>query len=109
MTETQEEPKYTRMIEDLTEHEIDVLKSVTENHLVVELLSNWTDDHAECVGVRLNGVEVSFWWLVPEAAAAFFYLDSPTAKKKVMEVLKDQLQDFQSGKDEDEDTESLCG
>jgi hypothetical protein len=83
------------MIEDLPEREVNILKSVTESNLVVEVLSAWVDDNAECIGVKINGVEVSFWWVTFEAAAAFYYLDSPTARKMVLSVLGERLQELE--------------
>ena len=61
------------------------------DNLDVKLGDTWRDDHCPCVGVTINGVKCSFWWLVDEAAAAFHYLDSPTARTKVMEILQDGL------------------
>ena len=56
----------------------------------VDLIHEWTGDHCPCVGVKINGIPVSFWWLTREAAAAFMYVnDPPKAKKIVFEMIKE--------------------
>lgn len=81
-----------RMVNDLEAGEVATLKGITEENLQVEVLADWEDDHERCVGVRLNGVEVSFWWLTFEAAAAFAYPDSPLGRKIIMRVLEEALE-----------------
>ena len=88
---------YERMVGDLKPEEVAVLKGVTKENLVVELLADWVDDHEQCVGVKLNGVEVSFWWLSFEAASAFFYPNSvecQRARDIVLQVLSEALTDL---------------
>ena len=85
---------YERMIDDLEPDEVAKLKAVTLENLECEVIGTWTDDHERCVGVKINGVEVSFWWLTAEAAGAFEYPDSPKARQTIMEVLNDQLVDY---------------
>lgn len=87
------DPKVSRMVEDLNAEEVAVLRTVTQENLTVEVLSLWEDDHEQCVGVKLNGIVVSFWWLTFEAAAAFAYPDSPKAREMILQVLKDGLDD----------------
>ena len=82
---------YERMVDDLEPEEVAILKGVTKENLVAELLATWTDDHERCVGVRINGVEVGFWWLTFEAAAAFAYPDSPLGREIIWVVLNDHL------------------
>jgi hypothetical protein len=83
--------KYERCIEDLDDSEIETLKGVTYENLQVEFLGTWMDDHAQCVGVNINGVEVGFWWLSPEGAAALCYPDSPKARKIIIDILNSSI------------------
>ena len=86
--------RYERMVGDLKPEEIAVLKGVTKENLVVEVLADWVDDHEQCIGVKLNGVEVSFWWLSFEAASAFCYSDSVAAREMILQVLSEALVDL---------------
>ena len=53
----------------------------------VKLLGSWRDDHELCVAARINGTEVSVWWIDWEWAAAFCFPDSLKAKTAIVEVL----------------------
>ncbi len=86
--------KYPDLIDMSKEHfaifeaieTIDDIKSV-------EVSTTWMDDHCDCVGAVVNGINVSFWWLTREAAAAFEYAnDSAKAKKIVFEVIKEGVE-----------------
>jgi hypothetical protein len=88
------------MIDDLNGDELQTLENITNaEQLTVELVSGWEDDHCPCVGVKINGIEFSFWWLTSEAAAAFYYLDSPKARQTVFEVLRDAIVNFNESRD----------
>lgn len=80
------------MLDDLSKEDFEVLQAIkTVNDIkTVEMEAEWSDDHCPCVGVVINGVKCSFWWLVREYAAAFEYAnDSARAKKRVFEVVSE--------------------
>lgn len=65
--------------------------------------NTWYDDHAPCVDVQLNGLRVSFLWLVDDAAAAFHYAgDSKEARKVCAEVLREQVEQMEEVRELDE-------
>lgn len=85
------EPLCTRFFDELTEAEQQTLLAIQgpEDIKSVEVLSAWTDDHLPCIGLRLNGVEVGFWWTDPaleglaEAAP-----ESKRARLRIFELLE---------------------
>jgi len=85
---------YERMVGDLGPEEVAILRGVTKENLTIEVLADWVDDHERCIGVKLNGVEVSFWWLSLEAVSAFCYPDSVAAREIVLQVLSEALVDL---------------
>ncbi len=58
----------------------------------VEVVSEFTaKDGRPCLNVKIEGIQVSLWWVTLEKAGAFFYPDSLKARKVIIEQLKDQL------------------
>jgi hypothetical protein len=85
--------EHERFIEDLSEKEKKILAEVIkQKHVAVEVLSEWTDDHQPCLGVKINGIEFGVWWLDVEGAGAFHYSDSKKAQKIIKDVIKGKLE-----------------
>lgn len=78
-------------VSDLPKDKIEVLRAVTIDNLTIANPIHFTDDHCPCVEVTINGVRAGYWWLTDEAAAAFYYPDSPTARQRIMEVIKEAV------------------
>jgi hypothetical protein len=90
-----------RMFDELTPDEqkkIEAIKTV-DDIKSVELLDTWEDDHEMCAGVEINGVKMGFWW-IGSGIGAFEYPDSPKAKKDVLEMIKEAVQDAYEDTDE---------
>lgn len=90
--------KYERMINNLTAREIATLTAIktVEDLKEVVLHSQWNDDHCPCVGVKINGVPVAFWWLTNEAAGAFSYTDSKKAMTVVLDIVREGINEYEA-------------
>ena len=59
----------------------------------------WEDDHVLCVGAKINGIEVSWWWYGPDLLGHLMYSNVvPEAKKQVFNSLKELI--FRSAEQE---------
>jgi hypothetical protein len=77
-------------LDDLSKEDFEKLAAIktVDDIKTVVVEEEWTDDHCPCVGVRINDVVCSFWWLERSYASAFEYAnDSVNAKKKVLAVI----------------------
>jgi len=86
-------PLYERSLIGIPKEERKVLLSIRrpEDVKTCKVLNTWTDDHIDCVGVELNGVEVGFWWVGPEMCGAFKYWDSATAKVDIVNMIAESV------------------
>ena len=68
------------------------IKTINDIKSVV-VVDEWEDDHLPCVGVKINKIPISFWWLNGSGVGALHYADeSPRARKLVLDMLKEQIQ-----------------
>ncbi len=91
------------MLDDLSEEHFNILEAIksVEDIKSVHLEDTWRDDHCDCVGAVVNGINASFWWLTREAASAFEYAnDSAKAKKIVFEVIKEGVEIARSNRED---------
>ncbi len=93
-------PGSDRGFEDLNRSEQNQMRAIKApaDLKSVEYLNDWMDDHILCVGAKINGVPVGFWWIGHDGAADIKHAgDSPTAKKGVVEIVKQYVE---AGEDE---------
>lgn len=81
------EPKEKEVIADI--------RSPSDIHSL-EFVDEWVDDHLACVGVLLNGVPISFWWVDRFDREGIHYSNTSKKiqkgdKKLVFKLLSDQL------------------
>lgn len=81
------EPKsWERSLTELTKKERKVILSIRKPQDIksCKVIDTWTDDHLECVGVKLNGVDIGFWWT---ESGPFSYWKSRQAKLDIIEQI----------------------
>jgi hypothetical protein len=90
MNDKEDKPdvKWKRSLTDLSREERKVLLSIhkPEDIKSCEVMDAWEDDHIPCVGVKLNGIEIGFWW-IGDMVGAFKYWDSATAKEDIIDCI----------------------
>lgn len=91
------------MVDDLSDQDFETLSRIktVKDLKKVEILDDWHDDHCPCVGVRINGVHVSFWWLTETAMAAFHYPDSRKAAQMIFEIVTDYVKNADRTSDDE--------
>jgi RNA polymerase sigma factor (sigma-70 family) len=96
-----ESPRYERMFYELSPEEQNVLNNIktVDDLKSVEVVGEWSDDHVPCVGVKINGVEIGFWWLDNSGIAAFHYPDSGKAKQTIVDIIIDQIKMYNEDPD----------
>lgn len=94
--------KHERSLTDLSPKERKIILSIHEPKDIksCEVVNTWSDDHIPCIGVKLNGVKMGFWW-IGEYTGAFRYWDSAKAKEDIIECI-DQAVDGSDHFDVDE-------
>ena len=93
-----------RKFHELTPEEQATIRAIPEADFLtnVKYLRTWTDDGLPCVGMSVNGVEMGFWWLDTEEAAAFLNPSSADAK---MAIFKHLRQGVGAGLDDEDEFE----
>lgn len=92
--------QYRRTIGELSGDELQTLEEIANaEQITTQFIFGWEDDNCPCVGARINGVELGFWWLTPELAAAFYCPDSPKARQSIFETLRDAIVNFNESRD----------
>jgi hypothetical protein len=81
--------KWERFIDDLTADEIQILSAALESEkpINVKIIDTWEDDHLDCAGCVINGVECAFWWISPKQVGALTYSDSPKAQRELRNMV----------------------
>lgn len=93
--------KCDRFFNQLTPEEQGIVEAIKPtDELTVEVLAEWHDDHLPCVGAKINGVPMGFWWLNMEGAGAFHYADSKAAQKAIHEMIAGYIKFGEDTKDE---------
>lgn len=83
------EPKCERTFDELTQKEKEIIKKLKDSHLEkIRVVSEWRDDHLPCVGFKVAGVQMGIWWLDTEVVGAFYYPESPRARKVIREQIR---------------------
>jgi len=63
-----------------------------EDIKTVDDIIYWEDDHMLCVGAKINGIGVSWWWYGPHLIGHLMYSNIvPEAKKEVFNALKELI------------------
>ena len=83
------DPLYKRMFNELTPSEQKIIKGLTDEDLRrLDVLDVWRDDHQPCVGIKVAGVPMGFWWLDAEMVGAFYFPREPRAQRMIREQIK---------------------
>ena len=60
-----------------------------------QITNDWEDDHLVCLSAKINGIELSFWWVGWDGAGAFKYAeDSGEAREGVFNALKHEIENW---------------
>lgn len=97
-------PKYERLFHELTDKEQDLIEQIKKPSDIktMEVVKEWIDDHLSCVGTKINGVEIGFWWIGDHAySSAFHYPDSIKAKAKVCEMIQENVKMWKGWNEEE--------
>jgi hypothetical protein len=98
-------PLYERLFHELTEAERKTLTDikVPDDIKTTECVAEWTDDHIDCFGAKINGVELGFWCVGPQFGGYLECADeSAKARKRVFDTL---VREIQSSEDDAQDRE----
>lgn len=61
----------------------------------IRVVDRWLDDSLPCIDVRMevegHTIKFSLWNYSEESVAAFYYPDSPTAQKVILDIIKLEL------------------
>lgn len=79
---------------ELSQREINRLRSVTRDNIQVKPKGQWEDDHLPCAGAVINGVSIGFWYLEHWAADAFRYADSQKALDVIFGLVADAVKTY---------------
>lgn len=90
-----------RMFSELTPKEQQKIRDAlaSPKPLKVVHLESWTDDHLPCVGTRINGVLMGFWWLSIECAGATVYSHDKKAQAMIRKMIQWQIDDHEEEND----------
>ena len=85
--------KARRMVGKLTTAEKEKIADIKQPSDLksVKIVDEWTDDHLPCLGVKINGVPMGFWWLSRGSIGSFEYPESAKAKSWIIELIQDQI------------------
>lgn len=84
----------TGFIHELPDRQIMTLVQIQkpEDIKTVDDIITWEDDNALCIGAKINGVEVCWWWYGPSLVGHLMYSNVvPQAKKEVFNYLSDLI------------------
>lgn len=88
------EPEYP-MLSDLNEQDKQALRQIAEGapFNLAETKEEWSDDHLPCIGVMINNIAVSFWWLGSDEIGAFYYRESSNAEQMIRTIIRRELEE----------------
>jgi len=79
-----------RTVEELTPEELEAIKAIQlpDDIKEVKVISEWYDDHLPCIGFKINGVKMAFWWADRKVVGALHFVDSPSARAVIATEIK---------------------